>query len=66
MKMTATTWLITNVTYIKDDRGTYARLLLMPPQAMAPMPQAPFLYSAALAAASGDTTGAQPSPTTGN
>jgi prophage tail gpP-like protein len=66
IKFPSTTLLITNVTYIRDADGTRAELTLMPPQAMAPMPQAPFMWSAALADASSDTpTGAQVGPTGG-
>jgi prophage tail gpP-like protein len=66
MKLTATSWLITNVTYTRDENGTHAELTLMPPAAMAPMPEAPFLNDPALADASSQpTTGAQTAPTQG-
>jgi prophage tail gpP-like protein len=64
MKLTATSWLITNVTYTRDENGTHAELTLMPPAAMAPMPEASFLNDPALADASNyRPTGAQTSPT---
>jgi prophage tail gpP-like protein len=67
IKVAKKTLLITNVTYVRDGDGTRAILTLMPPEAMAPMPSAPFLYSAAWSAASdGTTTGAQASPTNGS
>jgi prophage tail gpP-like protein len=66
IKFAKTTLLITNVSYIRDDRGTRAELVLMPPDAMAPMPEAPYLWSAALQEASNSTTGAKNSPTSSN
>ena len=66
LKLTATSWLITNVTYVRDENGTHADLTLMPPAAMAPMPEAPFLNDPALSDASNyKPTGAQTSPTQG-
>ena len=66
MKLTGTSWLITNVTYTRDENGTHAELVLMPPDAVAPMPEAPFEYDPALAAAATTpTTGAQTSSTQG-
>jgi prophage tail gpP-like protein len=64
MKLTATSWLITNVTYTRDENGTHAELTLMPPAAMAPMPEAPFLNDPALSGASNyKSKGAQAAPT---
>jgi prophage tail gpP-like protein len=66
-KLGQATLLITQVTYLRDAEGTRAILTLMPPEAMAPMPSAPFMYSAAWQAASnGTTTGAQTAPTSGS
>jgi prophage tail gpP-like protein len=44
LKLPATSWLITNVTYTRDENGTRAELTLMPPDAVKPMPEAPFEY----------------------
>jgi prophage tail gpP-like protein len=65
LKLVSDTWLITSVNYQKDEQGTRAELTLMPPDAMAPMPQAPYMWDAAWADASSGTTGAQTAPTTG-
>ena len=66
IKFPKTTLLVTQVTYLRDEQGTRAELVLMPPAAMAPMPTAPYQYDPTLIPQDGSTaTGAQAPATTG-
>ena len=66
LKLSATTWLITQVEFNRDENGTRAELTLMPPDSMAPMPESPFEFDWALHdAQNSPTTGAQTSSTQG-